>query len=50
MNSDLEVFLDLITERAFGPALASDINADVVGHTAQTVDLLVSAELSKTDD
>lgn len=49
VNSDLEVFLDLITERAFGPAMASDINADVVGHTAQTVDLLVSAEL-ETDD
>lgn len=47
--SDLEVFLDLITERAFGEALASDINADVVGHTTQTVDLLVSAELD-TDD
>lgn len=45
VNSDPEVFLDLITERAFGPALASDINADVVGHTTQTVDLLVSAEL-----
>lgn len=49
VTSDLEVFLDLITERAFGPVLASDIDADVVGHTTQTVDLLVSAELG-TDD
>lgn len=45
VNGDPEAFLDLITERAFGPALASDINADVVSHTTQTVDLLVSAEL-----
>lgn len=50
VNSDVEVFLDLITERAFGPVLASDINADIVGHTAQTVDLVVSAELDTDDD
>jgi hypothetical protein len=49
VNSDLEAFLDLITERAFGSALASDINADIIAHTAQTVDLTVSAELDNDD-
>lgn len=50
IDLDLEGFLDLISERAYGTPLAQDIEYEIVGHGLHSVQLEVVANIPDDDD